>query len=149
MQNVQNVIPVKVVKEFRFEAAHSLEKYVGACNNLHGHSYKLQVGVEGIPDEETGIVVDFKDLKNIVQKHIVDIVDHSDLNESMKYFNLQGNTSCENMIVAFWYELDEVLSETTNEVLVELRLWETENSYSTLTREMVYKGEERWNELTK
>lgn len=133
-------IPVKLVKEgFSFEACHSLVEYEGACNRLHGHSYKMTVAVEGVPKND-GLVIDFKYLKNIVNEVIIDKVDHYNLNEVMPTeFSLQGNTTCENMIVAFWYALDHEITERFEGVkLSELKLWETENSFAVLTREMVY-----------
>jgi 6-pyruvoyltetrahydropterin/6-carboxytetrahydropterin synthase len=100
----------------------------------------MNIAVEGIPSEEDGMVVDFKKLKNLVNSTIVDKLDHQNLNEVMPAeFSVKGNTTCEVMIVAFWWALDHEISEKFPGVkLVEIKLWETENSYSVLTREMVY-----------
>ena len=73
---------VRVTKEFNFEMAHALWNYDGACKNIHGHSYRLFVTIIGVPikDENNvkfGMVIDFKDLKEIVQRNIVQILDHS------------------------------------------------------------------------
>lgn len=67
---------VEVVKEFRFEAAHVLPRHPGKCSRLHGHSWLLRVGVTGLVNPETGFVVDFFDLKGLVQPY-VDKWDHS------------------------------------------------------------------------
>ena len=50
---------ITVVKEFTFDAAHYLPGYNGKCNRPHGHTYRLQVGIEGEPDHSTGMVIDF------------------------------------------------------------------------------------------
>ena len=73
---------IRVTKEFDFEMAHALWNYDGACKNIHGHSYRLFVTLAGIPNEDSndpkfGMVLDFKDLKELVKGPIVDFLDHS------------------------------------------------------------------------
>ena len=73
---------IRLTKEFRFEAAHALEGYDGACSQIHGHSYRLLVTVEGEPLDspgapKDGMVMDFGVLKGIVNREIVDRLDHS------------------------------------------------------------------------
>ena len=68
---------IRVSKEFDFEMAHALWDYDGACKNVHGHSYKLFVTIIGEPINEpknpkNGMVLDFGDLKSIVNSEIVD-----------------------------------------------------------------------------
>lgn len=69
---------MEITKEFRFEASHRLPKHPGHCSRLHGHSWRLWVTVEGQVNEETGFVMDFLDLKRVVQP-IVDSLDHRHL----------------------------------------------------------------------
>lgn len=52
-----------VSREFRFEAAHRLPHHGGKCKHLHGHSYRVEVQVNALVDDTTGISVDFGDLK--------------------------------------------------------------------------------------
>jgi 6-pyruvoyltetrahydropterin/6-carboxytetrahydropterin synthase len=73
---------IRVSKEFDFEMAHALWNYDGACRNIHGHSYRLFVTLLGVPnadsgDPKFGMVIDFKDLKNMVKGPVVDFLDHS------------------------------------------------------------------------
>lgn len=73
---------VRITKEFSFECAHSLYGYDGKCSQLHGHSYKLSVTLKGPSiDSSTspkdGMVADFRDLKDLVNKVIIDRFDHS------------------------------------------------------------------------
>jgi 6-pyruvoyltetrahydropterin/6-carboxytetrahydropterin synthase len=73
---------IRVTKEFKFEMAHALMGYDGPCRNIHGHSYGLNVTVIGHPIEEEnhpklGMVIDFGDLKRIVNKAVVDEFDHA------------------------------------------------------------------------
>lgn len=67
---------LEVVKEFRFEAAHVLPRHPGKCSRLHGHSWLMRVGVRAPVNPETGFVVDYCDLKAMVQP-IIDRWDHS------------------------------------------------------------------------
>lgn len=73
---------IRVTKEFSFEMAHALWNYDGPCRNVHGHSYKLFVTLSGEPISDSdntklGMVIDFGDLKKIVNREIVDKFDHT------------------------------------------------------------------------
>ncbi len=73
---------IRITKEFTFETGHALYGYDGLCKNVHGHSYKLSVTVKGQPIEDTtnvkyGMVIDFSDLKKIVNEEIVTPFDHA------------------------------------------------------------------------
>ena len=71
-----------LTKIFHFEAAHALNGYDGKCRNIHGHSYELRVTVKGMPlnkpgNPKNGMVIDFHDLKQIVNQEVVEKFDHS------------------------------------------------------------------------
>jgi 6-pyruvoyltetrahydropterin/6-carboxytetrahydropterin synthase len=66
---------MRIAKEFRWEMGHRLPLHDGACRNLHGHSYRLEVTIEGEPDLRTGMVVDFQDVSAAV-KPLVAELDH-------------------------------------------------------------------------
>lgn len=105
----------------------------GKCNsaNGHGHNYVLEVVVAGNIDSKTGYVIDLKRLKNIIKDNIIKKVDHKNLNYDVDF--LQGiNPTTENVIVAFWKELE---NKIPNGKLYSLKLYETENNY------VEYKGE--------
>ena len=73
---------IRITKKFDFEAGHALFGYDGKCKNLHGHSYKLYVTVIGEPinnphNVKNGMVIDFGDLKRIVQEQIIEAFDHA------------------------------------------------------------------------
>lgn len=72
---------ITLTKIFRFEAAHAIHGYPGACANIHGHSYELRVCVAGTRTgynfiAGTGIVIDFKDLKKLVRESVISRLDH-------------------------------------------------------------------------
>src|SRR3954454_10217656 len=71
----------QIEAEFSFAAAHRLPRYQGKCFNLHGHNYRFQVVIRGDPDPYTGILVDFGDVEKAVKEHVLDRVDHTNLND--------------------------------------------------------------------
>ncbi len=73
---------IRITKKFSFETGHALYGYDGKCKNVHGHSYRLEVTVIGIPINDNtnvkfGMVIDFGDLKKIVKEEIVNVFDHA------------------------------------------------------------------------
>ncbi len=73
---------IRITKQFKFETGHALYGYDGLCKNVHGHSYKLDVTIIGTPitdpkDVKNGMVIDFGDLKDIVNQEIVNPFDHA------------------------------------------------------------------------
>lgn len=123
---------VLVSKEFTFDAAHHLHAYDGKCKNLHGHTYKVVLGVSGYPDDR-GLVIDFADLKKIWKEKIEIYLDHRYLNETLPPMN----TTAENMVVWIYEKLAEALQEKSFEgAQVEfIRLYETPTSYAEARRE--------------
>ena len=82
MFNTPNMSNIRITKQFTFETGHALYGYDGKCRNVHGHSYKLSVTVIGSPSTDTsdvklGMVIDFGDLKKIVEEEIIDPFDHA------------------------------------------------------------------------
>ncbi len=125
---------IYVTKIFSFEAAHKLIHYEGTCQNLHGHSYELEVTISGSINDR-GIVLDFKDLKMIVNNAVVDRLDHSYLNDVFDF----EDTTAENIISFIWDELRNALQEKHNAAnnlcLERVRLYETKTCYVEINRE--------------
>jgi len=136
---------LQITKIFNFETAHALHGYAGKCRNLHGHSYKLHVTVSSKTPEEgylggTGILMDFKDLKKLVNEKVVDKFDHR-LILSKAYLAANPNLgelenleiwemepSAENIILYIKEELQGGFPEDVE--LVKLVLFETSDSYA-------------------
>lgn len=122
---------ITVTKIFMFESSHHLPHYEGACHNLHGHSYKLEVTVggeieSGIKHPKKGMIIDFKDLKQIVNEVAVDKYDHSYLNDFFE------NPTAEIMVEQIAKDIIERLP-TKDLYLVSCKLWETTTSYAEYT----------------
>jgi 6-pyruvoyltetrahydropterin/6-carboxytetrahydropterin synthase len=138
---------IRLTKQFRFEAAHALWNYDGACRNIHGHSYVLHVTLAGHPlddpaDPKYGMVMDFSRLKKIVNELIIDEFDHAlminahtphvEMISEGKVFGrvlaLPYQPTCENLINDFAGRLATALPEGV--MLHSLRLHETTTSYA-------------------
>ena len=115
-----------ISKDFKFDAAHNLIHYHGKCEKLHGHTYRLRVVLEGQPDSE-GMIIDFIELKHIVNERVISRLDHAYLNEIIP------QPSAENIALWIWGELDEKVRRE-NCKLYEVHVWETETSCVILGR---------------
>jgi 6-pyruvoyltetrahydropterin/6-carboxytetrahydropterin synthase len=134
---------VTVTRRLRFNAAHRVhnpalsdaenERLFGKCNNpnWHGHNYILDVSVESDIDQQTGYVMDLARLKEIVEREVVSIIDHRNLNLDVPFMRDVIPTS-ENIVVACWKRLEGQVAPAR---LTRLVLWETENNY------VEYRGE--------
>ncbi len=92
-----------VTKEFTFDSAHFLPNYYGKCERMHGHTYKLQVTVDGAVGEN-GLVIDFVILKKIVKKQILNKLDHQVINDIIEV------ASAENTAIWIWDQLNDLKS---------------------------------------
>lgn len=132
-----------VSKHFEFEASHRLinkkltdeenKKLFGKCYDCisHGHTYKLTVTVGGKVNEN-GMIINFHDLKGMVENLIINKVDHKFLNEEVDFLK-DKITTCENMITEFWNILDKHLKENFADInLKKIQLYETSDSYATM-----------------
>lgn len=106
-----------ISKRFTFEAAHNLVWHEGKCRNIHGHSYVLMVFAVGDLDSN-GVIMDFGDLKKLVNDVVIDVHDHKYLNE------LYENPTAELMAGFILQKLNE-----EDERIFKVRLYETESSY--------------------
>lgn len=134
---------IYITRRERFSAAHRLYKpelsdeenfkLYGQCSNpnWHGHNYVLEVVVKGEVDPETGYLLDLNDLKKVVRKHVIEKVDHKNLNLETDF--MKGIVpSAENIVIAIWKQLVDRIPQGT---LHSVKLYETENNY------FEYKGE--------
>jgi len=90
-----------ITKEVTFDSAHFLTDYYGKCERMHGHTYSLQVTLEG-EIQKNGMVIDFALLKQIIKNRILNKLDHQILNDVVE------NPSTERVAVWIWNELCDV-----------------------------------------
>jgi len=109
-----------VTREFKFDAAHSLEGYRGDCANLHGHTWRFAVTIEGSQLDKMGMVIDFKYVKQIVNTMILDRLDHKYLNDIIPF-----NPTAENLAKWIYKELERYFeNESQGLFLFSIKLWE-------------------------
>jgi 6-pyruvoyltetrahydropterin/6-carboxytetrahydropterin synthase len=114
----------EVSVEQTFAAGHALRNYKGSCENVHGHNFRVRVTLEGQKLDDTGLLVDFLDVKRSMGE-IIARLDHVFLNE-IPPFDVR-NPSAENIAEYFHQELSRRLTENPVPVHIrEVRIWETE-----------------------
>lgn len=128
---------VYITRKEHFNAAHRLynpkwtveenEAFFGKCanKNYHGHNFDLYVTVKGVAHEDTGMVMDLKKLKGVIKEHIIDKLDHMNINEDVDFMKGQL-ASIENIVVAIWEILEPFIE---NGKLHCIKLIETERNY--------------------
>ena len=106
---------LRIHTESWYDAAHHLENYEGACKNLHGHTYKCEVWVEGEEEQldEAGILFDFGNIKKITKE-----LDHSPLGDINNI--IKKNSTAENQCLYIYKKLKEM----NNELLFKVRVFE-------------------------
>lgn len=87
-----------IVKKFTFEAGHFIPNHP-KCGEVHGHSWVLKVSVKG-ELKENGMIMDFHDLKDLVQNNVLYKLDHKFLNNEFNFI-----PTCENLVEWIWNEL--------------------------------------------
>lgn len=130
---------IYITRRETFNAAHKLwredwsdEKnweVFGKCSNKnwHGHNFAIYVTVKGIPNPDTGFVINLKDLSTILKQEVVEPLDHKNLNLDVPF--LKGLlASTENMAIQIWDRITEPINEAGGE-LVKIKLVETENNF--------------------
>lgn len=113
---------LNVVSEF--SAAHRLEGYEGACFNLHGHNWKVRVGITATETDSIGMTIDFGIVKKALRSEM-EKLDHKYLNE-LECFEGDNPTS-ENIARYLYYQLGRELNSETVKVS-EVEIWESDRS---------------------
>lgn len=146
---------MRVTKEVTFDCAHMLSGHNALCKNLHGHTYKLQVSIEGTQistGSSADMIIDFKDLKEAIQAVVMDKFDHATLisgnpyrgeaenalynfvtTYGLRFLVLPKRTTAEDMAEYIKQEITKYLQEhitTGNISEVFIRLFETPTSYA-------------------
>lgn len=107
-------------------------KLFGECSNPngHGHNYVLEVSVTGEVDASTGMVINLKDLKAIIEREVISQVDHKNLNVDVEF--MRGQIASTEVFAARIFErLDRAIGRG---LLSKVVLWESENNRIEVTR---------------
>lgn len=116
----------------KFAAAHRLEGYNGECASLHGHNWTVEVEVAGERLDECGMLIDFKDLKRMVDG-IISELDHKYLNEIVPFDRGRGgaNPTAENIAAYIYKGMKVRLDRHNNKLLLrEVKVWESTDAWA-------------------
>jgi 6-pyruvoyltetrahydropterin/6-carboxytetrahydropterin synthase len=135
---------LQITKIFRFEMAHAIHGYPGKCKDIHGHSYELHVTVASHDKNKNflpgaGLVIDFRELKHIVNDGLVRQLDHKlvlsgdfmkahSLAQADNLLQWEHEPSAENILVYIQRLLREKMPQHIR--LIKLKLFETNDSYA-------------------
>ncbi len=128
---------VYITRKEHFNAAHRLfnsswsdeqnEMFFGKCanKNYHGHNFDIYVTLKGVADENTGMVMDLRKLKDVIQEFILEKMDHKNINLDVDFMK-NKMASIENFVVEIWKQLEPNIENGT---LHCIKLFETENQF--------------------
>ncbi len=126
-----------ITKQYKFCAAHKYwndswtkEKnfdIFGDDINIHGHNYVLDITISGPINIKSGFIINLKDLNLLVNSKIISIMDHSQIEKDIKWFN-NRQPSTENMVVFIWQQLEKHIPKPA--CLYSIKLQETPTIYT-------------------
>ena len=117
----------EVTVQDTFAAGHYLRNYKGKCENPHGHNYRVRVTLQGKELDKAGLLLDFKDLREVM-KPVIDRLDHQMINDISPFTEL--NPSAENLAKYFYDETNDRLRKTTNGrvIVKDVTVFETDST---------------------
>ena len=132
---------IYVSRKEHFNAAHKLynptwskeknDEVFGPCanENWHGHNFDLIVTVKGVPDTDTGFVIDLKKLSTLIRQHVIEKLDHKNLNVDVDF--MRGKmASTETVAIEIWKILDPLIKAgSQTAVLHSIKLYETPRNF--------------------
>ncbi|HPS57573.1 MAG TPA: 6-carboxytetrahydropterin synthase QueD [Spirochaetota bacterium] len=120
--------------EDHFSSAHQLRGYMGRCENIHGHNWRVKLRVTGSRLDNIGLLVDFGILKNKL-KEVLSRLDHVNLNDTPPFNSI--NPSSENIAEHICTEVQSAISEEFHDVTVfSVTVWESQTSSCTFYPEI-------------
>ena len=136
---LNEIIMIYITRRERFNAAHRLFRadysdeqnlaVFGKCSNpnWHGHNYILYVTVKGEINPATGFLINLKDLSDIIQKQVIDVVDHRNINLEVDFMH-EKLASTENLAISIWGVLEGPIHKLGAQLHC-IKVEETENNY--------------------
>ena len=128
-----------ITRRETFNAAHRLrredwsdsknDEIFGKCSNKnwHGHNFELFVTVKGLPNPDTGFVINLKDLGSFIKENVIEKIDHKNINLDVPFMSGMMS-STENLAIGIWEQMESLIENKGGE-LVKIKLIETENNY--------------------
>ncbi len=132
---------VRIYKEVEFDASHRLLQYAGKCHNLHGHRWKVEVWIEGVPDPVSCILLDYARIKQVVQRfdHQIVLNAADPMVGAIEQFHpvvvTDGDPTSELLARIIADDLDaECRIVGVGARVTRIRVWESPNAYAELDR---------------
>jgi len=126
-----------ITKQFKFCAAHKYwnDNWTDEKNKeifeddikVHGHNYELDITISGKPSKESGFIVNISELKKIVDEYVINILDHSQIQEDVEWFKSR-QPSTENLVIFIWNHLNPHIGSKMK--LYKIKLRETPTIYT-------------------
>jgi len=126
-----------ITKQFKFCAAHKYwnDNWTDEKNKeifeddikIHGHNYELDITIAGKPSKESGFIVNISELKKNVDEHVINILDHSQIQEDIEWFKSR-QPSTENLVIFIWNQLNPHIGNKMK--LYKIKLRETPTIYT-------------------
>ena len=133
---------IRLYKEVSFDASHRLLHYRGKCHNLHGHRWKVEVWLKGYTDEVTNILVDYNEIREVVDYYDHEIIlNETDpmvprIREFHEVITTPGDPTSELLAHLIRKEIEDRNRNTGREIIVDcIRVWESPTGYAELKDE--------------
>ena len=94
---------------------------------IHGHNYELDITISGKPSKESGFIINISELKKIVDEHVINILDHSQIQEDIEWFK-DRQPSTENLVIFIWNQISPYIKDKMK--LYKIKLRETPTIYT-------------------
>ena len=126
-----------ITKQFKFCAAHKYwnDNWTDEKNKeifeddikIHGHNYELDITISGKPSQESGFIINISELKKVVNEHVINILDHSQIQEDIEWFK-DRQPSTENLVIFIWNQISSYIKDEIK--LYKIKLRETPTIYT-------------------
>ena len=122
---------LSVTRKFEFAGAHYLPNHSGKCQHLHGHTWKVEIEIMGQVKKDTGMIIDFGDMKEKINP-IIETFDHKCLHEVLMDCGIDDPPTAENLVMIFV----TALSKDFN--LFRVRIYESDDSYAEWKKSIMF-----------
>lgn len=123
---------LSVTRKFEFAGAHYLPNHPGKCQNLHGHTWKVEVEIMGQVKKDTGMIIDFGDMKEKINP-IIETFDHKCLNKVLEAWGVDVPPTAENLVMIF---VTVLTKDFLN--LCRVRIYESDDSYAEWKKSIMF-----------
>jgi len=122
-------------KSVSFDAAHNLPHHKGPCQRLHGHTYKVEIGIESEIDPHTGMAIDLISLDGFLQMNVVSRFDHRLLNDALGVISPTAEAIAQDLLTTAIRYFDKATSKKYAGAPIIVRVWESPTAHVEVSRD--------------